>query len=232
MSKIIICLDPGHGGTDRHNRGANGYVEADGVLMISKKLQQRLEETGHFKVYLTREDDSSYTLLERARFAKSVNADMFISEHTNAGGGSGVEVYYSVTKPKDVELAADFCSRIAGKFNAKNRGAKTRLYDKNEYVPRDYYGVMRNSIGSGVPHVFIIESLFHDDPAEEAILLTEQGIDLIVEAQFEALCNYYNVDTVSETETKYNELVSCIGDLAKAINNLAGKTEQLLRRIR
>jgi N-acetylmuramoyl-L-alanine amidase len=36
MSKFKGAIDPGHGGHDRCNRGPSGYVEADGVLKISK----------------------------------------------------------------------------------------------------------------------------------------------------------------------------------------------------
>src|SRR4029453_9466261 len=54
--KPIIVIDPGHGG---HDSGAmkNGAVEKDITLAFSKILAKKLNETGRYKVLMTREED-------------------------------------------------------------------------------------------------------------------------------------------------------------------------------
>jgi len=88
-----IKIDPGHGGKDPGAVG-NGLQEKDLVLAISKRMQDYLEAnyTGH-EVKLTRSIDVFHTLSKRADIANDYDADVFISVHVNAGGGTGYESY-------------------------------------------------------------------------------------------------------------------------------------------
>ena len=54
--KPVIVIDPGHGG---HDSGARkfGTVEKDVVLSFSLKLREKLNETGFYKVLMTRDTD-------------------------------------------------------------------------------------------------------------------------------------------------------------------------------
>ena len=81
--KIIIVLDPGHGGKDP-GATANGLKEKDVTLKFAKRIKYYLEKDGRFKVYLTRNTDKFIPLYERSLFAIKKNADMFISIHCNA----------------------------------------------------------------------------------------------------------------------------------------------------
>ncbi len=81
--KIVIVLDPGHGGKDP-GATANGIKEKDVVLKIAKRVKYYLEKDGRFKVYLTRNSDKFIPLYKRSLFAIKKNADMFISIHCNA----------------------------------------------------------------------------------------------------------------------------------------------------
>lgn len=82
-SFLRICLDPGHGGTDRANRGPTGYVEADGVLDIALRTRVLLQAAG-LEVVMTRDKDITVSLPARMAFAAAKNADMFVSIHTDA----------------------------------------------------------------------------------------------------------------------------------------------------
>src|SRR5699024_7079776 len=68
--------------------------EKDLTLDISKRTKKYLDDnyTGH-KVILTRTNDKYLTLAERAAFANRNNADLFVSMHINAGGGTGYESF-------------------------------------------------------------------------------------------------------------------------------------------
>lgn len=208
--KIVGVIDPGHGGYDRWNVGKNGYVEADGVLKISKFLKEALERTGEFKIYLTRDGDyalatyatKKYELKLRGEKAGTYNPDFMISEHTNASSHRGVRgsvAFYSVKRPEQKQLAYDIADAIAKEFGVNNRGAKTRLGGSGV---NDYYGIIRHPIRQGIETVILVESLFHSNQEDEEILLQDKNLRIIAELQAKVLCNYYNVEYIPYGEDK------------------------------
>ncbi|WP_072387501.1 N-acetylmuramoyl-L-alanine amidase [Hyphomicrobium sp. CS1BSMeth3] len=80
--KPLIVLDPGHGG---HDSGAirNGTVEKEVVLAFARTLRDQLRATGHYRVALTREDDTFVPLEERRQFAEDRKAALFIAIHAD-----------------------------------------------------------------------------------------------------------------------------------------------------
>ena len=192
MRKLRVVIDPGHGGEDRWNRGPTSYIEADGMLTVSKYLQEELEKTGHFEVKLTRDKDQTLSRKQRAEIARDFKADLFISEHTNAFNGmaQGTEVYYSVKRPKDLSLASKMSRAIATHFRTNNRGAKTRLTTKRD----DYYGILFYGVLYHIPSILLIESLFHDHIKEEKILLEDHNLRNLAEVQCEVIKTYYGIN--------------------------------------
>ncbi len=63
-----IFIDPGHGGSDRANRGPTGYVEADGALDIALRLRSKLQALG-FIVGMSRDKDVTVSLTQRGKMA-------------------------------------------------------------------------------------------------------------------------------------------------------------------
>lgn len=163
-----ICIDPGHGGTDRANRGPTGYIEADGVLEISKYLKGFMVAVG-WDVKLTREDDSFIAIRERARIAAKWGADVFISEHTNACNtkARGTEVFSSVDLQDDV-LADNISAAIAKALGIPDRGGKK--WESKIHPGEDFLGVIDEAQDLGIKHVFLVETAFHDNAEDEAIL--------------------------------------------------------------
>jgi len=94
--KPVIVIDPGHGG---HDSGAmkNGAVEKVITLEFSKILERKLNETGRYKVLMTRDEDVFIPLGDRVAFGEKHNANLFIAVHCDyAGGGSnasGATIY-------------------------------------------------------------------------------------------------------------------------------------------
>ncbi len=78
-----IMIDPGHGGTDSGSIGKMGTKEKDVTLDIAKRLRARLVKSDLHHVLMTREDDSSVSLLERVTLVREAKADLFISIHLN-----------------------------------------------------------------------------------------------------------------------------------------------------
>ncbi len=80
--KPVIVIDPGHGG---HDSGAtkNGTIEKDVVLAFSKVLAKKLEETGRYRVVMTRDTDVFIPLGERLEIAEKANATLFMAVHAD-----------------------------------------------------------------------------------------------------------------------------------------------------
>ena len=97
-SKKVVVIDPGHGGIDIGCVGKNKTYEKDVVLNIANELK-RLLENNNYIVYMTRSNDTYIELKERAIYANTLDADLFISIHMNSAStngeyAEGLEIYY------------------------------------------------------------------------------------------------------------------------------------------
>lgn len=106
----LIVLDPGHGGIDQGARAASGELEKDVVLQFATTLRARLEQSGKYRVAMTRSDDTFIPLSERVRFGRSHGASLFISIHAdslpkNEGQAEGATVYTLSENASDAEAA-------------------------------------------------------------------------------------------------------------------------------
>jgi N-acetylmuramoyl-L-alanine amidase len=119
--KPVVMLDPGHGGIDR-GAMVKGLLEKDLVFAFAKAVAEKLEDSGHFNVVMTREDDSFVSLSERVRMARDSNAALFVSIHADtlseAAGVSGATVYTLSDRASDAEAA-----RVAEKENQADMAA-------------------------------------------------------------------------------------------------------------
>lgn len=90
LKKPLIIIDPGHGGIDPGAIAQNGLREKDIVLSLAKALREELEESGHYRVLMTREKDIFIKLADRVKFAREAGGDLFISLHADSVGNSEV----------------------------------------------------------------------------------------------------------------------------------------------
>jgi N-acetylmuramoyl-L-alanine amidase len=112
-ARPLIVLDPGHGGIDTGTKGPNGQMEKDIVLDFAKRLREKIEAAGKYRVLLTRSDDTFVPLAERVRFAREASAALFISIHADSlprreGDAQGATVYTlseTATDPAAARLA-------------------------------------------------------------------------------------------------------------------------------
>ena len=92
--KYIVCVDPGHGGTDPGKVGINGQLEKDINLAIAKKLKTYLEASD-VTVVLTRDKDMGLyssgdahkkmaDMRKRCQLIEEVKPDLVISIHQNS----------------------------------------------------------------------------------------------------------------------------------------------------
>lgn len=102
----IVVIDAGHGGKDPGATGWRGLREKDITIKAAKELAAIFRGDPHFKVILTRDDDTFIPLSDRSKTANDAGADLFISLHCNANDSrreEGYEVYFLSEKASDPE---------------------------------------------------------------------------------------------------------------------------------
>ena len=107
---LVVVIDPGHGGND-HGATGKYYAtkEKDLTLEYSLALKKALEETGNYKIYLTRNSDKYESLTARRYKARTYQADIFISLHADSNPDPnmrGLSVYTLSDKAYDEESEA------------------------------------------------------------------------------------------------------------------------------
>ena len=111
--RLMIVIDPGHGGIDPGAIGAANVREKDIVLAFSQELAEQLQATGHYEVALTHDDDSYLTLTDRVEFARSLGADIFLSIHADSFSVASVRgaAVYTVSERASNQMVAAIAAR-------------------------------------------------------------------------------------------------------------------------
>jgi N-acetylmuramoyl-L-alanine amidase len=137
-SRPLVVLDPGHGGIDTGTRAPTGQLEKDIVLDFAKRLRERIESAGKYRVLMTRSDDTYVALADRVAIARKANAALFVSIHADSlphgqGDAQGATVYTLSNKASDAEAA-----QVAEKENRADVVAGVDLKDE----PDDVAGIL------------------------------------------------------------------------------------------
>jgi len=109
--RLLVFLDPGHGGEDEGAKGHQGLLEKNVALALARELAAQLAAAG-LEARLTRSNDTFIPLWDRARLANEAGVDLFISLHLNAARArqaKGSEVFFlslGAGDPQGAELAA------------------------------------------------------------------------------------------------------------------------------
>ena len=96
-SRVLVMLDPGHGGKDPGAIGLGGLREVDVILPIAKRVAEILEKQ-EIAVKMTRTGDYFIGLDERVTISREAGATLFVSIHANSIDNrpdvNGLEVYH------------------------------------------------------------------------------------------------------------------------------------------
>ena len=128
--RVVVMIDPGHGGKDPGAIGIGGLQEKDVILPISLRVAQILEQNG-VQAILSRNSDYFVSLKGRVDMAERANAALFVSIHANSVGlsrpdVSGLEVYYYNS---GYNLAQDVRRSVLSSVNVRDRRVrKARFY--------------------------------------------------------------------------------------------------------
>lgn len=161
MSKKVF-ISAGHGGSDSGAVG-NGFKEKDLNLSIALACGDYLKSRG-VEVQMSRVKDENDDLNQEARESNAFGPDLTVSIHNNAGGGDGVEAWYSIVGGLGKTCAENILAEVV-KIGQNSRGAKTRKGSNG----RDYYGFIRQTKAPAV----IVECAFIDNATDIQIINTE-----------------------------------------------------------
>ena len=142
--KYIVCVDPGHGGTDPGKVGLNGQLEKDINLAIAKKLKTYLEASD-VTVVLTRDKDMGLyssgdahkkmaDMRKRCQLIEEVKPDLVISIHQNSYHEEAIrggQVFYYKTSVRGKKLAQILQERfdyVLGDANKRQAKANDNYY--------------------------------------------------------------------------------------------------------
>lgn len=81
--RVVVAIDPGHGGEDPGAIGPRGTYEKHVVLAIARRLQRLIDAESNLRAVLTRDDDYFVPLAHRVAKARRVQADLFVSIHAD-----------------------------------------------------------------------------------------------------------------------------------------------------
>jgi len=107
--------------------------------------------------------------------SNALNVTHHIAQHTNAGGGTGTEIYYWTGSAEGKRLATCLYEFIAPASDTPDRGVKAS----------QYYGELKYTEAIAV----IIEYQFHDGPATAEEI--RRSLDEYAEATVKGMCKFY-----------------------------------------
>lgn len=186
----IICIDPGHGGTDV---GAIGHIggkdvyEKNITLSIALPLRDMLTSAGA-KVVMTRDTDKDVygpwadadpELQARCDIANEAHADAFVSIHIDSFSNSSVDgttAYYNAKSSKGLLLAQMMHQATMNSLSIPDRGVKSNDFYVNVYTT--------------MPSV-LMEMGFITNDHRVKMLTSSWGPRGIAQSLFNGLVNYF-----------------------------------------
>lgn len=181
----VICIDPGHGGSDPGaiNR-ALGVTEKEVTLDLAHRLAEVLRRQG-WNVVMTRKEDRDVSwpgssareeLAARVQIANDMGADVFLSIHCNASvrpelHGTSLHVY----KRSDRVLAEELLGSVLAGTRRRNNG-----------IRRNRFYVLAHT---RMPAV-LIETAFLTNPEEGRMLANPDYRQVVAESIADGLRRY------------------------------------------
>jgi N-acetylmuramoyl-L-alanine amidase len=212
-----IVIDPGHGGEEAGARGAAGAVEKDITLAIARRLRTIVESRLGLRVFLTRDEDRTMSLDNRAAYANSQRADLFLSIHANSAVRptlKGAEVYYLSEEAADAaDDEGDASAVLPSAFGGGTRrvelvrweAAQSRFRQQSASLAGLMEQALRGRVemssrpvqqapfrvlvGAAMPAV-LIEVGYLSNPEEEQALVSGGYQDRLAQALFDGLVQF------------------------------------------
>jgi N-acetylmuramoyl-L-alanine amidase len=148
--KIVIAIDPGHGGEDPGAIGHRGSYEKKITLSIAKHLQKVINADNRMVSFFVRDGDYYIDLTRRRIMAREKGADIFVSIHADAfdkKSANGLSVFALSQRGATSAMAR----ALAKKENAADLIGGVSLADKDAVLAKVLVDLsMTNTISESV----------------------------------------------------------------------------------
>lgn len=139
--RLVVVLDPGHGGKQTGAIGVRGLVEKDLALDVARLARETLLRVPGIDVVMTRLDDEDIPLWDRVDMANEIGANVFISVHANAfpkASLGGVETFFH-----SIEASGEEAKRVADYENDPVAGQAGGARDTLDFILQDIQSAER-----------------------------------------------------------------------------------------
>lgn len=213
MANKIITIDAGHGlhTSGKQTASSLGTVYKEWSLndKVVRKIMSALSNYNGVEVH--RIDDptgaTDIALATRVKKSNSLKADIHISIHQNAGGGTGTEVYWHTRgTAADKKLASIVAPKLASKTGLRNRGVKTAEF----------------AVLTCNATAILCEGGFMDTANDYKVITSDKGqqayADAVVEGLVEFLGLTKKATSSSSTSTSSSQTTTTTGYKVKIVN--------------
>ncbi len=192
MTTPILVLDAGHGLTTAGKQTMNGKY---GIIkeweLNNKVLNFVTEYLRDYAITIYRTDDptgaTDIALSERVKRCNSYAPILFISIHHNAGGGTGIEVFWhSKGTAEDKKIASIVAPKLAAATGMRNRGVKQKEL-----------GVLTCKATA-----ILVEGGFMDTQSDYEYICSEAGQRAYAKAVADSVIEYLNLTKVHQDQPK------------------------------
>lgn len=218
-----VVIDPGHGGVDSGAVGKD-LLEKEYNLLISRYMYDRFRELG-IPVYLTRDSDTTLNPSDRIKkilsfFGNNPNV-VVVSNHLNAGGGTGAEVIYALRN--NSILANSILNNIGSTGQTTRRIYQRRLPSD---TTKDYYYILRET---GQTEPLIIEYGFIDNDKDVEFL--KNNYKDLAEGVIRAILEYKNIPYIAPSTVITDTYKVKSGDTLYSISKKLDTTVTELKKL-
>ena len=205
-SGFTICIDAGHGGSDRGNSGPNGALEKDIDLDVALKAGSILENAGIKVVYTRKDDNIKYgenDFKSRFEVIDITPVDAVVSIHCNIAANNdatGIETFHKEGDFSGKNLADKIQGKLSSYTGMRNRGVKTgnfqEIYAVNEPIVKVLLGFINN-------------------PEDEKKLTDSSIQEKLGKAIADGISDYYKENINNE----YNNItIASVDDIIKSVS--------------
>lgn len=181
MTNKIITIDAGHGlktsGKQTASNLGTVYKEWSLNDKVVRKIMDALANYNGVEVHRIDDPTGATDIALKTRVSKSnsLKADIHISIHQNAGGGTGTEVYWHTKgTAEDKKLAGIVAPKLASKTGLRNRGVKTASF----------------AVLTCKATAILCEGGFMDTANDYAVITSDKGQQAYADAVVEGLVEY------------------------------------------
>ena len=174
-----VVIDAGHGGKDPGARSVLGFYEKDVNLSVALDVARLLEQRG-LRVKLTRTDDYFVELEDRAAIANNIDADLFVSIHSDSfpkNTRRGYTVYIANAASSSSRRAANAIASSMSGTGLNSFGVDTANYH-----------VLTETRGPAV----LVELGYLSNRSEAALLRSASFQDRLAQAVADGICDHFD----------------------------------------